>query len=98
LPRATPLPRPPPRRYLRDEGPFDVVHGHSSKGGAVARLTALGTGVPCFYTWHGSGADDPTMPRPKRLFYLAVEIGLSLWTRRIIAVSPEERRAAVRLG
>jgi glycosyltransferase involved in cell wall biosynthesis len=86
------------RRYLRDEGPFDVVHGHSSKGGAVARLTALGTGVPCFYTLHGFGADDPTMPRPKRLFYLAVERLLCPATRRVIAVSPEERRAAVRLG
>ena len=25
-------------RYLRQHGPFDVVHGHSSKGGAYARL------------------------------------------------------------
>jgi glycosyltransferase involved in cell wall biosynthesis len=86
------------RRYLRAEGPFDVVHGHSSKGGAIARLTAVGTGIPCFYTLHGFGADDPTMPRPKRLFYLTVELGLSVLTRRIIAVSPEERRGAVRLG
>jgi glycosyltransferase involved in cell wall biosynthesis len=86
------------RRYLRDEGPFDVVHGHSSKGGAIARLAALGTGVPCFYTLHGFGADDPTMPRPKRLFYLAVERLLCPATRRVIAVSPEEKRAAVRLG
>jgi glycosyltransferase involved in cell wall biosynthesis len=86
------------RRYLRDEGPFHVVHGHSSKGGAVARLAAVGTGVPCFYTHHGFGADDPTMPRPKRLFYLAVERLLCPATSRVIAVSPEERRAAVRLG
>ena len=86
------------RRYLRDEGPFDVVHGHSSKGGAVARLMALGTGVPCFYTLHGFGADDPTLPRTKRLFYLTVERLLCPATRRVIAVSPEEQRAAVRLG
>src|SRR4051794_32969775 len=24
------------RRYLREHGPFDLVHGHSSKGGALA--------------------------------------------------------------
>ena len=28
------------RRYLREHGPFDVIHGHSSKGGALARLAA----------------------------------------------------------
>ena len=25
-------------RHIRREGPFDVVHGHSAKGGAIARL------------------------------------------------------------
>ena len=31
------------RRYLHSFGPFDIIHGHSSKGGALARLAALGT-------------------------------------------------------
>ena len=30
------------RHYLQTLGPFDVIHGHSSKGGALARLAALG--------------------------------------------------------
>src|SRR5438045_5689697 len=34
------------RRYLGEFGPFDLIHGHSSKGGAVARLAAIGRGVP----------------------------------------------------
>src|SRR6185437_3242872 len=41
------------RRYMRAHGPFDVIHGHSSKGGALARLAALGTGVSAYYTLHG---------------------------------------------
>ena len=86
------------RRYLREFGPFDVVHGHSSKGGAVARLAALGTHADVFYTLHGLIMMDPGLGRLKRLFYLVIELVLSLRTRRIIAVSPEERRAAVRLG
>src|SRR5579862_7837079 len=40
------------RRYAREFGPFDVIHGHSSKGGAMARLAALGSGTPAIYTIH----------------------------------------------
>ena len=86
------------RRYLKSAGPFDVIHGHSSKGGAVARLAALGTGVPAFYTLHGLIMMDPGLARWKRVFYLAVELALSLRTAKIIAVSPEEARAAVARG
>jgi glycosyltransferase involved in cell wall biosynthesis len=86
------------RRYLHLHGPFDAVHGHSSKGGAVARLAALGLGVPAFYTLHGFIVMDPELPPWKRALYWAIELALSVRTRRIIAVSPEERRAAVRTG
>src|SRR5438046_4896025 len=86
------------RRYLKAHGPFDAVHGHSSKGGAIARLAALGTGVGAFYTLHGLIMMDPGLAAWKRAFYLSIEIGLSLGTSRIVAVSPEEQRAAVRLG
>ena len=108
--KATPLPMrtaPHPRdvgvvravrRYLRQHGPFDAVHGHSSKGGAVARLAALGGGVPAHYTLHGLIMMDPGLPRWKWLFYLSIELCLSRRTARVIAVSPEESRAAVRLG
>jgi glycosyltransferase involved in cell wall biosynthesis len=86
------------RRYLRRYGPFDVIHGHSSKGGAVARLAAVGTGVPALYTIHGLTLVDPCVAWWKRQIYKVIEWGLSLRTARIIAVSPEEGRAAVRAG
>lgn len=86
------------RKYLSSEGPFDVIHGHSSKGGAIARLAALGTGVPAFYTLHGLIMVDPSLALWKRVFYFIIELGLSFRTARIIAVSPEEARAAVRIG
>lgn len=86
------------RRYLKQFGPFDVVHGHSSKGGAVARLAALGAGMAAFYTLHGFVAMDPSRARWNRLVYLLIELALSRCTSRIIAVSPEEQRVAVRLG
>jgi glycosyltransferase involved in cell wall biosynthesis len=86
------------RRYLRRYGPFDVIHGHSSKGGAIARLAAVGTGVPALYTIHGLTLVDPCVARWKRLVYRTIEWALSQRTARIIAVSPEEGRAAVRAG
>jgi glycosyltransferase involved in cell wall biosynthesis len=86
------------RRYLRAYGPFDAIHGHSSKGGAVARLAAFGTGVPALYTLHGLIMMDPSLARWKWLFYLTIELMLSWRTARIIAVSPEEARAAARVG
>jgi glycosyltransferase involved in cell wall biosynthesis len=86
------------RRYFEDFGPFDVIHGHSSKGGAVARLAALGKGVAAFYTLHGFIIMDPGLARLKRMFYFLIELALSLRTDRIIAVAPEEERSAVRMG
>jgi glycosyltransferase involved in cell wall biosynthesis len=86
------------RRYMRESGPFDVIHGHSSKGGAIARLAALGTRAAAFYTLHGLIMMDPGLPRTKWLAYLSIELALALRTSRVIAVSPEESRAAVRLG
>jgi glycosyltransferase involved in cell wall biosynthesis len=86
------------RRYIREAGPFDVVHGHSSKGGAVARLAAIGSGASVFYTMHGLVVIDGGLPLTKRAIYLAAELGLGLGTTRIVAVGPEEARKAVRLG
>src|SRR5439155_1334485 len=64
------------RRYLQEFGPFDVIHGHSSKGGALARLAAVGTGVPAFYTLHGLIMMDPGLAHWKRLFYGTIEHAL----------------------
>jgi glycosyltransferase involved in cell wall biosynthesis len=86
------------RRYEKEHGPFDIVHGHSSKAGALARLVAMGTRAQAVYTLHGLIMMDPKLALWKRAFYLAIELGLSLRTQRIIAVAPEEARAAVRLG
>src|SRR5262249_3666778 len=86
------------RRYIREHGPFDVIHGHSSKGGALARLAAFGSGTPVLYTLHGFIVMDPGVSARKRRFYHAIEWTLSKLTDRIIAVSPEEQRAGVGKG
>jgi glycosyltransferase involved in cell wall biosynthesis len=73
------------RRLIRQVRP-DVVHGHSSVGGAVARLAATRTRAVRVYTSHGL--------RPSRPL-LAVERVLGRMTDVLIAVSPGERAAAL---
>ena len=86
------------RRYIREHGPFDVVHGHSAKGGALARLAAWRLRTPVFYTLHGFIAMDPSVARRLRRVYHALEWTLSKLSDRIIAVSPEEHRFCVGAG
>lgn len=86
------------RRYLRRFGPFDIIHGHSSKGGAVARLASIGTGVPAFYTPHALIMMTPGLSTVQRWFYSSIEFILSKLSRYIIAVSPAEARLAVASG
>jgi glycosyltransferase involved in cell wall biosynthesis len=86
------------RRYIQAHGPFDIIHGHSAKGGAVARLSALGSKAAVFYTPHGFQLMDPGLSGLNRVCYAAIEFSLSFTRGKTIVVSPEERQAIQRLG
>jgi glycosyltransferase involved in cell wall biosynthesis len=64
----------------------DVVHGHSSIGGAMARLATVGTGTPTVYTPHA-------LTRSR--WALVLERLLRGRAARLIAVSESERAFAV---
>ncbi len=66
-----------------------VVHGHSTVGGAVARLSAWGQPVACVYTPNG------LMTSP---VVLAGERQLGRMTDRLVAVSASEASRIVALG
>lgn len=72
-------------RRLLVSSSVQVVHGHSSVGGALARLAAVGTGIPAVYTANGLAGGRP---------YLTVERALGRLTDRWIAVSTSEARLA----
>ncbi len=78
--------------YFRGHGPFDIVHGHSTKAGLLSRLAAALCGIPAVYTPHGVLSWDPTVGGWKRRMAAMLELGLSWFTSRIIAVSDCERR------
>lgn len=67
---------------------IDVVHGHSSIGGVIARLVARRHHLPVVYTPHG------VMPNRA---VIAIERRLARHTDAIVAVSPTEAELLTRL-
>ncbi len=87
------------RRYVREQGPFDVIHGHSSKGGALGRIAALTTGAAKIYTPHGLYTLNPVLSPLKKGVYGVIETLLARTVSdAIIAVSDREFDHAVSLG
>src|SRR5215218_6447941 len=77
---------------------FDVVHGHSSKGGAVARICGRYFDVPTVYTPHSVIMTSSEISRAEAGFYTFVERSLGHWaTSKVIAVSEGEREFICRL-
>lgn len=82
-------------RILREEQ-FDVVHGHSAKGGMIARLAARRAGHSCaVYTPH---AFPFLAGGLSGLVYRALERCAIRLTRALLAVSEAEAQAARDLG
>lgn len=87
------------KRYIQHMGPFDVVHGHSSKGGALARLAATWSQARRIYTPHALYTMNPELPPIKRKLYGVIEKLLaSTVTDSIILVSEEEHHHALKQG
>lgn len=86
-------------RIIREEGPFDIIHGHSSKAGALTRLRLPGPHVPRIYTPHAFRTMDPTLSSKGRLVFGAIESLLGrFFTDRVICVSKNEYDHARKLG
>ncbi len=77
-------------RLCREDG-IDLLHGHSSKGGLVARLAGARLGIPVVYTANGFSFQ---MHTPMRPVYALAERLLAGLTDRIVCVSEGEREAA----
>lgn len=87
------------RRYIRRHGPFDILHAHSSKAGALARLVPRGGACArVVYTPHCMYTMNPAAPRAVFHGVRIIELALALRADAIIAVSPDERRHMRRLG
>lgn len=77
---------------------FDLVHAHGSKAGFIARVAAMGTGVPVAYSPH-SFAFHAGAARWKANLYAFVErLAARYLTAKIITVSDGEQAEARRFG
>lgn len=79
-------------------GPFDLIHGQSSKGGALARLAGLIRRRPVIYTPHAFITASPDLDAARRRIYGTIEAGLARITDRVICVSEAEQAHARMLG
>jgi glycosyltransferase involved in cell wall biosynthesis len=84
-------------RLLKRIGPFDIVHAHSSKAGAILRLVPRLQGK-IVYTPHAFRSLDPTTPFFAKTFFDIAESLLALRTDAIVLVSHDEYDHARRLG
>jgi glycosyltransferase involved in cell wall biosynthesis len=86
------------RQAIRRFGGADVLHGHSSKAGALARLARWLRARRVVYTPNGWYTQNPELSRTSRRAYQIIERTLAIVTDRIIAVSSDEAEHAVGLG
>ena len=86
------------RRVIRSFGGADVLHGHSSKAGALARLGRWSHARRVVYTPHAWYTQNPSLGPASRGAYQLIERALATVTDRIISVSRDEAEHAVELG
>lgn len=85
------------RRAIGRFGNADVLHGHSSKAGALSRIGRWGHARRVVYTPHAWYTQNPELSAVARGAYGFIEYGLAALTDRIISVSRDEAEHAVGL-
>jgi glycosyltransferase involved in cell wall biosynthesis len=70
---------------------IDVLHTHTSKGGAVGRLAAWSLGLPVVHTVHGFSFHEFSSAWTKSLFS-TVEWALAPLTTRMVLINSDEQR------
>jgi glycosyltransferase involved in cell wall biosynthesis len=86
------------RRIVSDVRP-DLIHAHSSKAGAIARLTRLtAPRVPVLYTPHGYAFAGHFSRRAERVAYRELERALAPLATRVACVCEAEARLARSIG
>ncbi|WP_271164083.1 glycosyltransferase family 4 protein [Brevundimonas intermedia] len=84
------------RRLIARLGPFDIIHGHSAKAGALARLAAPQSAAR-IYTPHALATQNP-MKVGATPYGLVETLLARLASEAVIAVSDEEALHAARRG
>jgi glycosyltransferase involved in cell wall biosynthesis len=84
--------------YIRQNGPFDIIHGHSTKAGFLARLVPGGGKAAKLYTPHALMTMDSGLRGARRWAVSALESFLATRSNNIVVVSRDEWRCALDTG
>ncbi|MDR1916160.1 MAG: glycosyltransferase family 4 protein [Synergistaceae bacterium] len=83
-------------KIIKDEK-CDILHAHSSKAGAIGRVAAWLSGIPCIYTPHG-WSFNMKVSNLKKMFYRVIERLLAHITSVITCISQHELESAISAG
>ncbi|HWU57011.1 MAG TPA: glycosyltransferase, partial [Rhizomicrobium sp.] len=86
------------RTYVKRNGPFDIIHGESSKGGGFARLLKFFGASTVLYSPHAFVTLSPFQSFAKRQAFAGIELLLSHLTDVVVCSSQNEREHALSLG
>jgi glycosyltransferase involved in cell wall biosynthesis len=85
-------------QYVRRNGPFDVIHAHSTKAGLFGRLLLGAGNAAKIYTPHALMTMNPSLRGLRRWAVCRFESLMARLTRAVVVVSQDERRCAVQTG
>jgi glycosyltransferase involved in cell wall biosynthesis len=85
------------RKYIAAHGPFDIVHGHSTKG-ALGCIAAFGKRIGRVYTAHGMRSIDPRLKPLPRFLIGTIERLIMRLAHLVIPVSTFEAAHCERIG
>jgi len=84
--------------YIFKVGNFDVIHGHSSKGGFYARLIGIFLRTKIIYTPHAFFSMNSNLNFLQGTFFKKIEFLMSKFTNKIILTSSSEINHAHLIG
>jgi glycosyltransferase involved in cell wall biosynthesis len=85
-------------RYVVHNGPFDIIHAHSTKAGFLVRLLLRRYGARVIYTPNGLMTANPELTGIRRQAVCLLERTLSRFCDAVIAVSRQELQGAIQIG
>ena len=85
-------------KIVASKGPFDVIHGHSSKGGALSRLLPGSIKGTRIYTPHAFRVMDPKISSSSKILYNVLENLLGRISDGVILGSDQEYEIAHKIG
>ncbi|NDF13066.1 MAG: glycosyltransferase family 1 protein [Proteobacteria bacterium] len=78
-------------KYIKENGPFDLIHGHGSKGGVLGAAAGRLSRTPTFYTPHAFATNNASFSIVAKHFFKWIIRVAATQCEKIICVSDYEK-------